>query len=49
MKVKVFRECDFCQVETTAPLLYLEVEGFELDVCPLCYKRSGFILGGEEE
>ncbi len=42
-----FRLCDFCQIETTAPLLFIEVEGFGLDVCPICYRSS--FGGGEEE
>ncbi len=39
MKVKVndFHLCEFCHVETTAPLLYIEIEGFDLDICPACY------------
>ncbi len=42
MKVKVndFRQCDFCQVETTAPLLFIEIDGFLLDVCPPCWKTQ---------
>ncbi len=54
MKVKVndFRRCDFCGVETTAPLLYIECGGFELDVCPMCWKTQlgpEADHGGEEE
>ncbi len=45
MKVKVneskgwfaYHLCEFCHVETTAPLLYIEIEGFDLDICPTCY------------
>ncbi len=56
MKVKVngssgtsdaFRLCEFCHVETTAPLLYIEIDGFDLDICPACYHSLDH--GGEEE
>ncbi len=52
MKVKVndvtdFHLCEFCHVETTAPLLYIEIEGFDLDICPACYHSLDH--GGEEE
>ncbi len=49
MKVKVndFHLCEFCHVETTAPLLYIEIEGFDLDICPACYRSLDH--GGEEE
>ncbi len=57
MKVKVNRKlgefpwnyalCEFCHVETTAPLLYIQIEGFDLDICPACYHSLDH--GGEEE
>ncbi len=49
MKVKVndFHLCEFCRIETTAPLLYIEIEGFDLDICPACYHSLDH--GGEEE
>ncbi len=42
-----FHLCEFCHVETTAPLLYIEIEGFDLDICPTCYHSLDH--GGEEE
>ncbi len=45
-----FNLCDFCNVETTAPLLFIEVAGFNLDVCPTCWKTQFFVrLSPEDE
>lgn len=46
-----FRQCDFCQVETTAPLMFVEIDGFNLDICPSCYEHCGTPepIGAEEE
>ncbi len=45
-----FSLCDFCNVETTAPLLFIEVGGFNLDVCPTCWKTQFFVrLSPEDE
>ncbi len=53
MKVKVNERhtgenfCEFCHRCTSAPLLYIEIEGFDLDICPVCYHSLDH--GGEEE
>ncbi len=53
MKVKVNERhtgenfCEFCHRCTSAPLLYIEIEGFDLDICPACYHSLDH--GGEEE
>ncbi len=41
-----FNTCEFCGVDTTAPLLYIEIDGWELDICPTCWHS---INRGEEE
>ncbi len=47
-----FSLCDFCQVETTSPLLFIEIDGFNLDVCPSCFHSQTvkrILMEGEEE
>ncbi len=44
-----FKLCDFCNVETTSPLLFIEVGGFNLDVCPTCWKTQFFVKISPED